>query len=70
MANHSQKKKYVKSSWVAQLKHKQTNSPVWNDLLKVKEIYLSSRVMALGNGENSDFWRDPWCGQTPLKTVP
>jgi hypothetical protein len=49
------RKKYVKSSCVAQLKKRQPNSPVWNDLLKVREIYLKGRAMALGNGEMTDF---------------
>ena len=60
-------KKYVKSSYAAQLKVRQSNSPLWNDLLKVREIYLKGRAMAVGNGEMTYFWRDPWCGSSTLK---
>jgi hypothetical protein len=52
---------------IKQLKQKQENSPVWNDLIKVKDIYTRGRVMILGNGKEIDFWRDAWCGLVPLK---
>jgi hypothetical protein len=40
------------------LEWKPSNSPIWNDLLKVKEIYLKGRVFKVGNGRQVDFWRD------------
>jgi hypothetical protein len=40
---------------------------VWNDLLKVKDIYLCGRYIKVGNGSDTDFWRDPWCGSVTLK---
>jgi hypothetical protein len=39
---------------------------VWNDLLKVKELYLAGRQFIVGNGSKIDFWRDPWCGSVTL----
>lgn len=54
------KKKYIKSSCIAQLKSKPCNSPMWNDLLK-------GRRMLIGNGKMSDFWEDAWCGDISLK---
>ena len=60
-------KKYVKDKNIAQLKVKPVNSPVWNDLLKIKDIYLKGRVMCVGNGQFTDFWRDSWCGMISLK---
>jgi hypothetical protein len=40
---------------------------VWNDLLKVKDLYLSGRYIKIGNGWDTDFWSDPWCGSVALK---
>jgi hypothetical protein len=30
-------------------------------------LYLTSRIIKIGNGEDADFWRDSWCGGIPLK---
>uniref|UniRef100_K3ZE32 Uncharacterized protein n=1 Tax=Setaria italica TaxID=4555 RepID=K3ZE32_SETIT len=43
------RRKYVKQDTLPQLKWKSSNSPVWNGLLKVKELYLRGRVMRIGN---------------------
>jgi hypothetical protein len=45
----------------------QKNSPVWNDLLKVRQLYTKGRIKLLGNGQAIDFWEDPWCGIVPQK---
>jgi hypothetical protein len=42
------------------------NSPVWNDLLKVRNIYLKERSMVVGNGRSTSFWHDRWCGLVSL----
>jgi len=34
------RQKYMKRECVSQLWHKNSNSPVWNDLLKVRDIYM------------------------------
>ena len=59
--------KYVKKQCLHNLKKKPGNSPIWNDLLKVKVIYLKGRIMIVGNGQSTDFWQDAWCGTMPLK---
>jgi hypothetical protein len=61
------RKKYKIKGGIARLKHKPDNSPVWNDLLKVKELYLAGRQFIAGNGSEIDFWRDPWCGAVTLQ---
>jgi len=63
------RQKYLNGECVSQLGDRSCNSPVWNDLLKVKEVYMKNRLMVLGNGEMIDFWNDAWCGITPLKKV-
>ena len=35
------RKKYIKNTCISLLKKKPTNSPVWNQLLSVKDIYTS-----------------------------
>jgi len=49
------KKKYIKMIPIAQLKRKPTNSPVWNDLLKVRDLYRKGRVMRIGNGMSREI---------------
>jgi hypothetical protein len=31
--------KYMKNKWITQLSYKASNSPVWNDLIKIKHYY-------------------------------
>lgn len=52
---------------ISQLKHNPGNSHVWNDLLKVKHLYLKGRLMLVGEGKQTDFWCDQWCGAVSLK---
>lgn len=59
--------KYVRGTCVSQLKSRTNCSPVWKDLLKVKNQYLAGRKMRIGNGEKTDFWRDAWCGQVTFR---
>ena len=58
--------KYVKNKCVTQLHTKSMNSPVWNDLLKVRDIYVKRRIMRIGYGHSTDFLRDAWCGAVSL----
>src|SRR5688572_10136663 len=61
------KKKYKIEGGISHLKSNQNNSPVWSDLLKVKYPYLKGRIIKIGNGLDTDFWNDPWCGVVPLR---
>jgi hypothetical protein len=47
------RKKYLKKGGISQLKKCNKNSPVWNDLLKVRHLYLKSRSMVVGNGKTT-----------------
>jgi hypothetical protein len=44
---------------INKLKYNPVNSPVWNSLIKIKELYLAGRKIVIGNGKDTDFWRDP-----------
>jgi hypothetical protein len=46
--------------------HKATDSPIWSDLLKIKEVYLQGRGVEIRNGLNTRFWIDPWLYDKPL----
>jgi len=54
-------KKYIKqSTTICMLKTKPSNFPVWNDLLKVKDLYLRGRIMIVGDGKMTDLaWISP-----------
>ena len=35
-------------------------------MMQVRDVYLCGRRMAVGNGCRTSFWKDAWCGHTPL----
>jgi hypothetical protein len=49
------------------VKHRQNDSPIWADLLKIKNIYLLGRKMVVRNGEKTLLWKDLWVDEKPLK---
>ena len=49
--------------------HKATDSPIWYDLLKVKDVYLQGRGIAIKNGERTRFWVDPWLYDKPIMFI-
>jgi hypothetical protein len=57
---------YMKKGLISLLSKSPKNSPVWNDLLKVRHIYLKGRSVVVGNGKNTSFWHDRWCGLVSL----
>jgi hypothetical protein len=61
------KKKYKIVDSIRFLKQKPSNSPMWNDLVKIKDIYLNGRIISVGDGRKTDFWEDSWCGLVSLK---
>lgn len=58
---------YVLIRPITQLKSRPGNSPVWNDFLEVKNLYLQGRVMITGDGEKTGFWNYIWCGSITLR---
>jgi hypothetical protein len=42
------------------------DSPVWTDLLKVKQIYLRGRQIITKNGKHTLLWKDKWLHDQPL----
>ena len=61
------KKKYLKNSFISLLKKKPKNSPVWNQLISIRDIYTSGRKLIVGNGNSTSFWKDIWLCDTFLK---
>jgi hypothetical protein len=49
------KKKYKIQGGIARLRYSPSNSLVWNDLIKVKDLYLEGRIVEIGNGEDTNF---------------
>jgi hypothetical protein len=58
------KYKITHDIWTVRIKV--NDSPVWGNLLKIKEIYLKGRTMIIGDGKSTDFWHESWCGTKPL----
>ena len=61
------KKKYLKNSFISLLKKKPKNSPVWNQLISIRDIYTSGRKLIVGNGNSTSFWKDTWLCDTSLQ---
>ena len=60
------RRKYLKKGMVSLLKKSPKNSPVWNDMLKVRNVYTRGRSMIVGDGKSTSFWHDRWCGLVSL----
>ena len=58
--------KYMQGETVSSVKHRLNNSPVWNDLLKIKPIYLMGRSLVAKNGRKTSLWLDSWLHNRPL----
>jgi hypothetical protein len=51
------------------VKYKQNDSPVWVDLIKIKNIYLQGRKKIVKNGKSTLVWKDTWLYSEPLSTT-
>ena len=60
------KAKYLSNDLISSAKWRLTDSPVWKDLLKVKDVYMKGRKMVVGKGNKTDFWQDIWCTDESL----
>jgi hypothetical protein len=58
--------KYVRGTPVCLIKPKISDSLVWTDLLKTRQVYLKGREYILNNGKLISFWLDVWMGKDPL----
>jgi hypothetical protein len=52
------KAKYLSKSSIHNVNHKLNDSPIWYDLLKIKDVYLKGRAINIENGECTRFWED------------
>jgi hypothetical protein len=60
------RRNYLGDAGIQWARHRSNDSPLWSDMLHVRDIYLCGRRMAVGNGCRTSFWKDVWCGHTPL----
>lgn len=49
--------------------HKPSDSPIWSDMLKVKDLYLQGRSVEIQNGGRTRFWDDIWLYKKPICEV-
>lgn len=61
--------KYLQKHSIHDVKHRLNDSPLWFDLLKIKNIYLQGRGLVTGKGNLTRFWLDPWVYDKPLDEV-
>ena len=63
------KYKYLKHKFVCTVKHRQSDSAIWHDLLKIRDVYLQGRKIIVGNGRKTLFWRDKWLYEKSLEVL-
>lgn len=51
------------------MKHRQNDSPIWADLLKIRNVYLQGRKNNVKNGQKTLFWQDTWLYDQPLNLL-
>jgi hypothetical protein len=61
--------KYLRGKGIYFAKNRPGDSPLWSDMLKVRDLYLCGRRMRVGNGLLTSFWGDSWCSTSPLKDM-
>lgn len=52
------KAKYLSKASIHTVTHKLHDSPIWYDLLKIKEFYLRGGDIRIENGKKTRFWED------------
>jgi hypothetical protein len=63
------KAKYLQNKTISTVTHRLDDSPVWQDLLKIKNIYLRGRKIETKKGDLTLFWLDPWLYDRPICLV-
>jgi hypothetical protein len=63
------KAKYLQNKTISTVTHMLDDSPVWQDLLKIKSIYLRGRKIETKKGDLTLFWLDPWLYDRPICLV-
>lgn len=63
------KAKYLCGKSIHTVTHKANDSPIWYDLLKVKDLYLQGRGINIQNGRDTRFWYDAWLYDKPLYAI-
>jgi hypothetical protein len=63
------KLKYVKGTPIFLVKNRQSDSPKWCDIVKIRHIYLQGRKFMVNNGKLVSFWLDSWLEDKPLCSV-
>jgi hypothetical protein len=58
--------KYMQGKGVSTMNHRLDDSPLWSDLLKVKDLYLKGREIKVENGKQTLFWKDIWLFDKPI----
>lgn len=61
--------KYLNGKQVCTVKRGQTDSTMWSDLLKIRDVYLQGRQLNVGNGKRTLFWKDAWLFDKPTNLV-
>lgn len=61
--------KYLKNNSICSVKHKQNDSAIWVDLLKIKDIYLQGRKKVVKDDNSTLFWKDAWLYDKPLNIL-
>jgi hypothetical protein len=62
-------KKYFHGKDLYNIKVRNSDSPIWKDLMKIRAFYLKGRQITTKCGDKSIFWLDSWVNERPLCTI-
>lgn len=60
------KNKYIKDKMISNVPPRVDDSPVWKDLMKVRNIYLAGRKVKVQDGKSVQLRQDCWLEDQPL----
>lgn len=65
------KAKYLGNHTISTVKDRLDDSPVWQDLLKIRHVYPRGRGISVKNGRTCAFWVDRWLdNKAPCELFP
>jgi hypothetical protein len=51
------------------IQEKMSDSPLWKDFLKIRQVYLKGREYKINNGKSVSFWLDMWLEDKPVCVI-
>jgi hypothetical protein len=60
---------YLQGKNIHNVSHKAGDSPIWHDLVKIKQIYMRGREVVFNSRNKARLWKDCWVNNQPLCAI-